>query len=211
MCPLSCDTGAELRFEHCLRPRESSRDMKCIISTVKFGWKIIVAGLPVMRGENLPSVLSCIISCAIPLGIMNVHTKEFSSEDILRSLGEALATLKMDKQSIGWDLVALEKAALEFENRAPDSDDESEPDAAPQPIVSNAQDDARAGDIPEAHSRSASCSSSSASLSSSSSDSLSSNPEDVPSSPSDSESESHSSSVSQDLVVTSSRSSISEV
>ncbi|KAL5490438.1 hypothetical protein ACEPAI_5271 [Sanghuangporus weigelae] len=132
-----------------------------------------------------------------------------ASEEILRSLGEALATIEVNKQGLGWDLVALETAALEQESREPDSDDDFEPDAASQPILASRQGDNREDNIAEDDTQSTSSASSTAdSLPSSSPESLSSSPDASPSLSSGSESESQSSVVSQTLA-SSSRSSIS--
>ncbi|KAL5533004.1 hypothetical protein ACEPAF_4778 [Sanghuangporus sanghuang] len=132
-----------------------------------------------------------------------------ASEGILRSLGEALAIIEVNKQGLGWDLAALETAALEQESREPDSDDDSEPDAAPQPILTSGQGDNREGNISEDDTQSTSSSSATASsLPSSSPESLGSGPDASPSLSSGSESESQSSVVSQTLAF-SSRSSLS--
>jgi hypothetical protein len=48
------------------------------------------------------------------------------SDDSLQSLGKQLKELSIEKNSLGWDLVALEAAAQGFEERESDSDDEDE-------------------------------------------------------------------------------------
>jgi len=49
-----------------------------------------------------------------------------ASDDILAELSRAVATLKMRKDMLGWDLNAIETSALEAMERDSDSDDESE-------------------------------------------------------------------------------------
>ncbi|KAI5123313.1 hypothetical protein M0805_009334 [Coniferiporia weirii] len=86
-----------------------------------------------------------------------------ASEEILRELGQTLAAMSIDKRSLGWDLLALERAATQPTQREPDSDDESED--APAPADSDDDDDA------DADSESSSSSTLSSSTSSSSTDS----------------------------------------
>ena len=81
-------------------------------------------------------------------------------EEALHALGETVATTTIDKQCIGWDLLALESAVLEQLGRAPDSDDESEIASIPD------DSDDESTDSEASSSSSASCSSSSSAKSS---------------------------------------------
>lgn len=48
------------------------------------------------------------------------------SDQELQDIGEKLRILEIDKQTIGWDLLALETATRSADDRVPDSDDEDE-------------------------------------------------------------------------------------
>jgi len=55
-----------------------------------------------------------------------VWTLAYARDDVLTELSTAVAPLKMQKNTIGWDLAALETSARQAMERASDSDDESE-------------------------------------------------------------------------------------
>jgi hypothetical protein len=55
----------------------------------------------------------------------------FLREDILSRLGEAVNHLSISKDSIGWDLVALEHTVTTAKEGQPDSDDEDVESARP--------------------------------------------------------------------------------
>ncbi|KAI0928358.1 hypothetical protein AcW1_005627 [Taiwanofungus camphoratus] len=55
-----------------------------------------------------------------------VWTLAYASDNILQRLSDDVAVLKMEKDSIGWDLEVLEISARQALERDPDSDDESE-------------------------------------------------------------------------------------
>ncbi|CCM02849.1 uncharacterized protein FIBRA_04961 [Fibroporia radiculosa] len=50
----------------------------------------------------------------------------YASDDVLKGLGDAVSSLRMEKTAIGWDLAGLETSALRTMERDSDSDDESE-------------------------------------------------------------------------------------
>ena len=50
----------------------------------------------------------------------------FCSEAVLTDIGQKLKSLQIDKDEIGWDLVALEEAVRAQIDRECDSDDESD-------------------------------------------------------------------------------------
>ncbi|EJD05971.1 SHQ1-domain-containing protein [Fomitiporia mediterranea MF3/22] len=94
------------------------------------------------------------------------------SEEILKALGQTLASTRIEKQSLGWDIPALEAAALqELEQpREPDSDDESDP-GGPNPLSPDNSGEEENGITEEDHPSSSSSSAASTLSSSSMSDS----------------------------------------
>ena len=61
---------------------------------------------------NMTSTLTCIC--------------HYCSEAVLTDIGEKLKSLQIDKDKIGWDLVALEESVQAQIDRECDSDDESD-------------------------------------------------------------------------------------
>ena len=61
-------------------------------------------------------------------------TRDMSSEDTLIKLGQTLSRLSIPKDSLGWDLVALERMVQTVKEGQPDSDDEDLELERPAPL-----------------------------------------------------------------------------